>query len=341
MLRLPRFQWHRPATLDEATRLLADLNGAGKTFKVIAGGTDLVPNMKHEITVCDHVVSLMRLGLGVVHADAEDPTVRIGAMTTLTDVAAHEEVRHVLPALADACGQVAGPQLRNMGTLGGNVCLDTRCLYINQTYFWRQALGFCLKKDGSVCHVVKGGRNCVAAASNDTVLPLMLYGAELRFASVRGTRSCSVSDFFCSDGVFNKRMEPDEILTEIVVPRPSPRTHVTFEKLRVRRSIDFSLLNLAALVTTDESEAVERLELVVSGLGPKPKSLRLGQQLAGARLSEEVVAQAARKAEAACRPLTNLATDPAWRRAMVTPLTKRALTRMPAYQASAGTESSG
>jgi 4-hydroxybenzoyl-CoA reductase subunit beta len=160
MLRLPTFRHHAPEGLDAALALIGDLVARGESVKLIAGGTDLVPNMKHEITTPAHVVSLRGAGLAGIARQGE--SLVLGAMTPVQTVADDPLVREHLPALAEACAQIAGPQLRRMGTIGGNVCLDTRCLYINQSYFWRSSLGFCLKRDGTVCHVVAGGKNCVA-----------------------------------------------------------------------------------------------------------------------------------------------------------------------------------
>src|SRR5687767_12932869 len=175
MLRLPKFEVAEPTTVAEAVKLLAE---HGDRARAMAGGTDLMPNMKHKIVVPELVVGLWRIaGLTGVRIDGD--RIRIGALTTLHALSEDPIATRELPALAEAAGMVAGPQLRRMGTLGGNVCLDTRCVYINQTYFWRRALGFCLKKDGTVCHVVKGGRRCVAAASNDSAPVLMTLGASL------------------------------------------------------------------------------------------------------------------------------------------------------------------
>lgn len=323
MLRLPTFQYHRPGTLKEALTLLGDFEDRGVSAKVIAGGTDLVPNMKHEIETPAHVVSIRDLGM--VGVRREGDTLILGAMTPLESVASDELVAEHLPALGDAVGQIAGPQLRVTGTLGGNLCLDTRCLYINQTHFWRSSLGFCLKKDGDVCHVVKKGKRCVAAASNDSALPLMLYGAELVIGSREGERRVLLGDFYSQDGVNNRNIGPGEILIEVRVPLPGPDVRCAFEKLRVRKSIDFPLLNVAVLV--EGTERAERLELVVSALGARPKRISLTSKARGAPLDEALVELAATRARAGCKPLTNLATDPQWRREMVPVLVKRALRR--------------
>jgi 4-hydroxybenzoyl-CoA reductase subunit beta len=315
MLRLPAFSYHAPTSVAEAVALLSD----GKA-KILAGGTDLLPNMKHEIETPERLVSLRNLGLAGIREDQDHYVV--GAMTALQTVA--EDLGAHLPGLGEAVRAIAGPMHRRMGTLGGNICLDTRCVYINQSYFWRNALGYCLKKDGTLCHVVAKGRRCVAAASNDAALPLLLYGATLVLVGAAGERRVRLVDFYTADGIHNKVLQR-EILTEICIPKPAEGTAVTFEKLRLRRSIDFPLLNVAALT------APGRLELCIGALGARPKHLPLNA------LAEDVdrIDKAARRAYESARPLTNLATDPEWRRHMVTVLVRRALSRHAAYTASA------
>jgi 4-hydroxybenzoyl-CoA reductase subunit beta len=170
MLRMPKFEVARPTSLEEAVALLAS---AGERAMLIAGGTDLLPNVKHRLFEPELVISLADVAqLRGIQRDGDGALV-IGAMTTVDEVAKSALVQEHAPALAQATSLIAGPQLRRMGTLGGNVMLDTRCQWYNQTYFWRKSLGFCLKKDGSECHVVAGGSKCVAAASNDSAPALM------------------------------------------------------------------------------------------------------------------------------------------------------------------------
>ena len=178
----------RPETVAEAIDALGKHPGA----RVLAGGTDIVPNLKYGMYDTQHLVALRGLSKELRYV-REDGDLRLGALCTIDELASNETVRNRLPALADACSQIAGPQLRRMGTLGGNLCLDTRCVYINQSYFWRNALGFCLKKDGTVCHVVAGGQRCVAAASNDTAPVLLALGASVRIVSPRGQRDLATA----------------------------------------------------------------------------------------------------------------------------------------------------
>src|SRR5215469_13797965 len=228
MLTLPPFEYHAPTTLDEAISLLERFRGR---VKVIAGGTDLLPNMKHRLFTPPHLVALREIeGLDSIGED--DGMIHLGAMSTIARLAEDPLVKSRLPSLADAASQIAGPQLREMGTLGGNLCLDTRCVYYNQTYFWRKALGFCLKKDGTVCHVVQGGQRCVAAASNDTVPVLMTLNARVRALGSNGLREIPIAELYVPDGIVNTVLAPEELVVEVRVPRPEGRLMAGYQKLR-------------------------------------------------------------------------------------------------------------
>jgi 4-hydroxybenzoyl-CoA reductase subunit beta len=331
MLRLPAFTHAAPASVDETLALLAQ-PGA----RLLAGGTDLLPNLKHGIEEADVVVSLQRVAELRGVEPLPDGGLRIGAMTTLEDVARHPLVRKRYASVAQAAGLVAGPHHRRMGTLGGNVCLNTRCVYINQTYFWREALGFCLKKDGDLCHVVKGGKRCVAAASNDTAPPLMTFGARLVIASAaRGRRELPLAEFFVKDGVHNKVLQADELLVEVLLPPAAAGTRSAYVKLRPRGSIDFPRLGVAVAYRVGGAEGlgalageavVRDLRVVVTALAAVPLELREVGEIAegkapGEGLWDEVAASAYRQ----CHPLTNVDGDPTYRREMVAVFVKRGL----------------
>jgi 4-hydroxybenzoyl-CoA reductase subunit beta len=325
MLRLHSYEYHRPASLDEAIELLSRHSGDAMP---IAGGTDLVPNMKHRLFTPGHLVALRGLPelKGITE---ENGSIRLGAAESLANVAADPLIGELLPSLAAACADISGPQLRRMGTIGGNLCLDTRCTYYNQTFFWRQALGFCLKKDGDDCHVVRGGTRCVAAHSADAATALMTLGASLELAGSAGRRSLSIEEFFTSDGVWNRRMEADEILVAIHVPKPVAGTRFSFQKLRIRDSIDFPLINLAAACRLDAQDRVEWLRMVASGMGSYPRKIGKVEEAArGNRLDAAVIESIAHQAFRQSHPLDNIAVDKDWRRAMVPVLVRRALEAM-------------
>ncbi len=322
MLRLHSYLYHRPGTVEEALALLE--KHAGDVMP-IAGGTDLVPNMKHGLFTPGHLVSLRGIA-SLARIEEEADGFRIGAGVTLHTVATHPAVAENLPSLARACQLISGPQLRRMGTIGGNVCLDTRCTYYNQTRFWRKSLGYCLKKDGDACHVVKGGTRCVAAHSADAATALVTLGADLTIVGLAGERTVSIGTFFTSDGVWNRRMEPGEILIGIRVPRPSGATRHSFQKLRARDSIDFPLLNLAVRVDLSDDAEVTDIQMAASAMGSYPRKLgKVGDSAIGRRLTEEVIEEVGKEAFRQCHPLDNIPVDPEWRRAMVPVLVRRAL----------------
>jgi 4-hydroxybenzoyl-CoA reductase subunit beta len=327
MLPLPIFDYHRPKTLDEAVRLMAEL---GPNARLVAGGTDVLPNMKQGLFDPEHVVSIGRLeelrGIGF-DRDGRDSLV-VGAGMKLAEIAESLLVQRSAPALAEAAGAVGGPHHRAMGTLGGNVCLDTRCRYYNQTYFWRKALGFCLKKDGTVCHVVKGGAKCVAAASNDTAPALIALDAEIRLLGPKGERRVPARDFYTADGIANTVLEPGEIVVRVAVPRVAGRTSA-FEKLRKRGAIDFPLLSVAARFDR-EGGAVVGGDVVVSALGARPRRIRAAAKIgpsAPTLANDRLADMLAQAAFSECKPLTNLDDESEWRREMVPVVVEKAVTR--------------
>ncbi len=323
MLRLHEYAYHRPRTLAEATGLLRK---HGDDAMPIAGGTDLVPNMKHGLFTPTHLVALRQIGeLHGIEVHAGE--VSIGPAETLTTISHDPLVQRHLPSLAKAAGNVAGPQLRNVGTIGGNLCLDTRCTYYNQTYFWRNALGYCLKKDGDTCHVTKVGKKCVAAHSADTPTVLMTLAASVDLTSADGTRTVRVADLFLADGIWNSIRRRDEIVSRVRVPIPDPSVRMAFQKLRQRNAIDFPLLNVAVSARFADSDVVSEMTMVVSALGARPRLIAgLDKIVIGQRLTRDVIDAIAHRAHQQCHPLTNIIVDPDWRRAMVPVFVRRALT---------------
>ena len=322
MLRLPPFRYHRPTTVHEAISLMGEYTGSAM---YVAGGTDLVPNMKHRLFEPEHVIALKGIGdmQGILEADGR---LRIGAAETLSTIATNPSVLESFPALATAAAHVAGPQLRNAATIGGNVCLDTRCTYYNQTEFWRQALGYCLKKDGDVCHVTKVGKKCVAAHSADTPPVLMTLDAIAVLEGPDGRREVPVRDFFVADGIANTKRTPSEILTHVEIPLASALRRQAYTKLRQRKSIDFPLLTVALSAECDDDGTIRTIDGIVTGLGSRPRVLSGWTDVAqGRKLDDEVVEELAARAHKQCHPLENIIVDADWRRAMVPVYVKRAL----------------
>ncbi len=319
MLTLPVFEWVRPA--DERA-LLEHLGAHAAESLVVAGGTDAVPNLKHRLHEPRYLVSIAHLReWSFVRHEADG--LHLGPLVTLAALAAEPRVRAEFPALASAAGQVASPQIRNMGTLGGNLCLDTRCTYYNQTHFWRESLGFCLKKDGTRCHVVPQGRRCVAAHSSDVAPVLIALDAEVEIASARARRTIRVEDFFVGDGIHNNVLGPAEVVTRVFVPARARGLASAYRKLRPRKSIDFPMLSVAFAARLANG-ACDDAKLVVSAIAAKPRTVNGVADLARDRALDDTLARAIGDlAHRQCQPLINVPYDAEWRRAMVPVIVRR------------------
>ena len=313
MLTLPRFAWVRPKSVEA---VLSELSAHPGECLLVAGGTDAVPNLKHRLHEPRRIVHLGAVA-ELRGIREEGGAFELGALVTLRELAAHAGVRAAHPALACAAGLVASPQIRAMGTLGGNLCLDTRCTYYNQTFFWREALGFCLKKDGTRCHVVPQGKRCVAAHSSDVSPVLIALGAEVEIASPAGRRWLDVDGFFVGDGLHNNVLGPGELVTRVRVPASSRGLLGAYRKLRPRGAIDFPMLSVAIAARGSRAH-VESIRVVVGALGARPKRVGgLDALVAGRAADEALFVEIAALAYQQCRPLTNVAYDADWRHEMV------------------------
>ncbi|MEZ4225252.1 MAG: FAD binding domain-containing protein [Polyangiaceae bacterium] len=328
MLRLPRFGVAAPTDLPQALALLEE---RGTAARVIAGGTDLLPNLKHRIETPELLISLAGVRELSGIAEQADGSWLLGATTRLVDLACHEGLRRAAPALAEAAACVASPQIRNMATLGGNILLDTRCRYINQTHFWRQALGYCLKKDGTVCHVVAGGKKCVAAASSDTVPALYTLGATVLLQSSRGTRELGIDALYRNDGIKHTNISTDELLVSVRIPAQATGHRGAYEKLRDRAAIDFPELGVAVRLDVD-AQVVKAVDIAVTALQARPRrvtridDILLGKSTSGAAF-RDAAERAAQRAFEQCHPMPNVPGDSDYRQEMVRVLAKRALLR--------------
>jgi len=299
MLRLPWFEHRAPRSVAEAVQILA---GEGPRAMLIAGGTDLLPNMKRRHQAPQVLVSLARV-----------PELRrlngtYGAGLTLTEVASHENAP---AALRHAAIQVATPHIRNMGTLGGNLCLDTRCTYYNQTYEWRKAIDFCLKKDGSTCWVATASKRCVAVSSTDTAPALIALNAAVTLVSTRGERQIPVEALYQNDGIDYLSRTPDEILTEVRIPSGWKST---YWKLRRRGSFDFPILGVAAALKI-EGDVVVEARIALGAVASRPFLVeKAGAFLKGKRLTDEVIAEAAGMVANRAKPMDNTDMDLYWRK---------------------------
>ncbi len=325
MLRLPQFGVELPSDVAGVIALLRDRPGA----RIVAGGTDILPNLKHRLDEPETLISLAQVAELRTITEA-DGVLQIGAGMTLTQVFEHPRVRELFPSLARAAGLVASPLIRNMGTLGGNVNLDTRCRYVNQTKFWRQAIGGgCLKSEGKVCHVVPGGRNCVAAMSSDCVPVLISLDAEVVLAGPEGERVIPAAKYFKADGVRHTVREDAELTTQIRVPLPSSPRRSAYAKWTVRKSIDFPLVSVALRFDLDADQVhatVTGLRVVAGVLGAKPRVVSKLDDAIGKKLSDPGLARlVATAVHKQCKPLENVPYEAPYRRQMLEVYTRRAI----------------
>ena len=319
---LPTFQLLRPKTLDEAVAFLATHAGE---VKVIAGGTDLLPSMKQKLFTPPYVLDLR--GITELCGIHEMPggAVTIGALTTLAALEHSPLIRRDYSVLYHATKTVASPVLRNMGTLGGNICLDTRCLWYNQSLLWRKSCGFCLKKDGDLCHVAPGGKTCWAAFSGDTPPALLCLGAEIEIAGPDGMRRIPLADFYVNDGIAHLQLSRSEIVTRIYLPEASKGWRGSYQKLRVRGSIDYPLAGVAVALKMREGR-VEDARMAITAVNPAPHLVKdADSQLISAKLGEDLADKVGELASRSAKPLTTSALTPEYRREMVKVFAKRAL----------------
>jgi 4-hydroxybenzoyl-CoA reductase subunit beta len=234
-------------------------------------------------------------------------------------------IRRDYPVLFEATKTVASPVLRNMGTLGGNICLDTRCLWYNQSLLWRKSCGFCLKKDGDLCHVAPGGKTCWAAFSGDTPPALLCLGAEIEIAGPNGVRRLPLAEFYVNDGIVHLRLAPNELVTRVFLAAASKGWSGAYQKLRVRGSIDYPLAGVAVALKMKQGR-VEDARMAITAVNPAPHPVKdVDAQLIGAEVSEELADKVGELAAKTAKPLTTSALTPEYRREMVRVLAKRAL----------------
>ena len=339
MMRLPKFEYRVPRTIAEAVKIIAD---AGPEGQFVAGGTDLYPNMKRRQQTPRTVISVMRLPeLNQVTGDGSRGLV-IGGSVTLTDICEHPIIKRDYPVIASAARTISTPILRNMGTIGGNLLLDTRCNYYDQNYEWRKAINFCLKKDGDICWVAPGSSKCWAVQSSDLVPVMVAIGAKFRLVSTLGERIVDAAGFYNDDGIDYLKKRHDELLVDIHLP-PTNGWRASYQKLRRRGAFDFPVLGVAAYIryegepngalpygrasdTRGRDPIIADAKIVLGGIAPSPIEVNeAAQALVGQTLNEDQIQAAAEAAYVKARPLDNTDFVMNWRKQMARQYTIRAL----------------
>jgi len=322
-LSLPQFKLLRPRSLEEALSLLSK-HSVGAAVRVLAGGTDLIPSMRQKLFEPQYVLDIRHIAeLNGIREQGSG--VEIGALTSLTAIEHSILLRRRFPVLTEAAATVASLVLRNMGTIGGNICLDTRCLWYNQSLTWRKGCGFCIKKDGDLCHVAPGGSKCWAAFSGDTPPALLCLNAEIEIASPSGLRRLPLQEFYNNDGVAYRNLQPGEIVTRVFLPESSADYRGVYRKLRIRGSIDYPLAGVAVVMKRSNGHIADA-RLAITAVNPRPVLVKGATELLAGKSMDEALAEAAGDLAAKiAKPLTTSALTPEYRREMIRVFTKRAV----------------
>lgn len=314
---LPRFELYRPRSVDEALQIV---RGLSEDYDYIAGGTDLLQNYKNRLNPKPHVISL---------SDIDDlkelsPT-RIGSLVRLADLESNGDLRERLPGICQAASQVASPLVRESATVGGNILVETRCFYFNQSFFWRQAKGFCLKADGDVCLVVPQKETCYATYSGDLAPVLMALDASFRLRGPEGDRRIPAREFFQPDGIRKHVMRKGEILTRVEIPEEAPAFRAGYQKLRLRDSFDYPLLGVAAALRS-KGGVLEDLKVVVNAISWTPILFdEVTDGARGERLDDELIRRIAAEIQDRSQPVKTTYLPPPYRKKMVGVLVRRVL----------------
>ena len=312
---LPAFTRHRPATVEEAVRLRA---AEPRSF-YLAGGTDLIVNVRRGIETPTALIDLG--GIAALHGIVDDGAgLRIGAAVPLAELAAHPMVRARHAAVAQAAAAVAGPTHRNYGTVGGNLCLDTRCLFYNQSEWWRHSNDYCLKERGDVCHVAPSGGFCFAAFSGDVAPAMLVMGAEVELAGPNGTRRIALDALYNDDGRAHLTKAPDELLTVVHLPRVDLKS--AYEKARVRGAIDFPLAGVAVGLRMAGAKVAD-LRVAMTGVNPRPMLVEGLADFIGKPLDEAALDRLRDMARAQSKPMKTTTVKPWYRRRVVGNLARR------------------
>jgi 4-hydroxybenzoyl-CoA reductase subunit beta len=318
---LSEFQLTCPRTLPDALAHLSDHAG---NIRVLAGGTDLLPSMRQKLFEPEYVLDLRQIKELRGIRETEQG-IEIGALTTLHQIERSSILAKNYPVLTEAAKTVASPLIRHMGTLGGNICLDTRCLWYNQSLTWRKSCGFCIKKDGDLCHVAPGGTKCWAAFSADTPPALLCLNAEIEIASASASRRIPLRGFYTGDGDDYRRLQPGELVTKIILPRSTSGYRGTYRKLRVRGSIDYPLAGVAIAIKRSNGN-IEDIQIALTAVNPAPVLVEgLTAVMSRGQIDDNAAEHAGELAARTAKPLTTSALTPEYRREMIRVFTKRAL----------------
>jgi 4-hydroxybenzoyl-CoA reductase subunit beta len=327
---LPQHRYLKPESLEDC---LAELSEAGETGQIVAGGTDVIFNMRLKLFRPETVISVRRLPELQQVEQLPDGSIRIGASCRLTDLAEHPLIQERFPALIDSIASVASQHIRNMGTLGGNICLQTRCWYTNNSDQWRQGKATCFKTEGDICHVIKSAAGCHAINNADTPIALIAFDASLTIQKSGSQREIPIAEFYNNDGMDHMKLDPDELVTHVTVPPTQDR--VVFLKNASRKGIDFSIGSVAARCdgvgdgTGNGDEALKRVMVVLGSLSTAPIVLsEAADIIKEAGLTDAAIEQAIDAVRGDLGEVTNLYSRAVYKKQLARVLVKRALEQL-------------
>lgn len=322
MEHMPDFDIARPSSIAEAVALRAEDPGAA----FIAGGTDLVPNMRRGIARPEKVIDLG--GIAEITAIAADGDgIAIGAGVTLETLIDYPDVQAAYPAVAEAAAAVAAHSHRGVGTVGGNLCLDTRCVYYNQSEWWRRANSYCLKSRGEICHVAPKGSHCFAAFSGDLAPGLLVFGAVAGLAGPAGERTIPLAAMYRDDGLDHLALEPGEMLVSVSLPAPPAGARSGYVKARVRGAIDFPLAGVAAAMVRD-GDTVSDLRVALTGTNSMPIVLAGTDDLIGQPVTDAWLDGLVDLIPKQIQPMTSTFSPPGYRRRVTANMARSLVRRL-------------
>ena len=322
MENMPEFTLHRPDTAAEAVKLKA----SDSTSRYLAGGTDMIVNVRRGIETPETMIDLTAIA-DIAEIATDGDGLRIGAGVKLADLAVDETIIREYPAVAQAAASVAGPTHRAYGTIGGNLCLDTRCLFYNQSQWWRESNNFCLKHKGDVCHVAPGGKRCFAAFSGDVAPAMMVYEAKIDLEGPNGSRTIPLADLYRNDGMDHLTLEQDELLVSIRLPKAGPGAVSAYEKSRVRGSIDFPLAGCAVRLTEDDGKIAD-LRIALTAVNPYPQMVNGLADFIGKALDDHALDAIRELVRKQAKPMRTTTVRPWYRRRVAGALARKLTVRL-------------
>ena len=315
---MKNFEYLKPKTVEEACSLLAKYKGEAR---LLTGGTEMVVRMKQRIESPKYVVDLKGVS-GLDKISNGTGGLKLGSLVTLKSIETSPVIRKKFGILAQAASKVGSSQLRNRGTIGGNICLDSRCAYFNQSYHWKKSFPVCLKAGGEVCHVAKGGDICFAVCSADTVPALIALGAKVTIASPKAPKTIPLEEFYRKDGDGRNIniLKAGEIITQVEVPALPAHSAGVYLKISQRKAVDFPIVGVAAVVELKGNKVCQDARIVIGGAASRPiRASEAEKALQGKEIGDELVKQASELALKAVKPLSNT-WELAWYRRRVIPV---------------------